>query len=427
MIQNLATLEFQSKKLNKKIQEGAFIQKVQSTPTTFTLRVRIPGETLVIHLGRGRGVEGMWLDETPPHKDFRIKDRFDDWLKNNLIGQKITKVETDKKYRILNFNLISKRGNTLFSLFYKGRNLNFVFKSEEFIFKSWIGKKEEDLGVKKYTPSEIYKGIYEGPEEKAGEVKLCDIQDHYNSLVSKKSDNRKRKLIEKKLLEIERGFENIEKAQKLQQLLYGFNIDQTEKEFKKINLKIKKKYDENEFQFRDRAFQKIKNLKKSFEFLKSKKEKLKNEFDNLSEVTHLKKVNLPNWLEKSGRKLKDKSILEFTLNDKKGALGKNIKGNDYLRNQFGTKSDTWFHLENEKSCHVVLKIELSSIDGEIAELIGSLIRDSMKKNSTELRLIYTSLSNIKGLKGKSGAVTITNPNYFKVLYNPKWKEIISLD
>jgi len=427
MIQNHSTLKHQVEHLNNKLGSGAFIQKVQSTPTSFTFRARTPGATQILHVGRGRGVEGIWFDEIPPKKEYRIKDRFDDWLKNNLIGQKLTKLRIDQNYRMIIFDLESKDGEATFAVFYKGRNLNFFFKNRDFIFRSWVGKKEENSNISKEENSSYFEGIYDGAIELQGEIKVGDIQGHYETLISKKSVSRRKKLLQTKIKRIKKTYESIEQAKNLQNELYGFSVEKTESALAGIGLKIKKRFDENEYQFRDRAFAKIKNLKKSADFLLEKERKINSELNNLKEVIHLKKVNFPNWNEFKGRKLKNKSIIEFSIGEIRGALGKNVKGNDFLRNQFGTKKDTWFHLESEKSCHVVVKVEHGLVDDEVAEQIGSLIRDTMKKSSTELHLIYAPLSRVKGLKGKSGAVTISNPNYFKVLYNPKWKEIISLD
>ncbi|MBK23741.1 MAG: hypothetical protein CME70_07015 [Halobacteriovorax sp.] len=427
MIQNHSTLKYQVEHLNKKLSSGAFIQKVQSTPTTFTFRARTPGSTQIIHLGRGKGVEGLWVDEIPPKKEYRIKDRFDDWLKNNLIGQKIVKLSVDNNYRMIIFDLESKSGMAIFAVFYKGRNLNFFFKNKDFIFRSWIGKKEANSKITQEGNSSYFEGIYDGATELEGEIKIGNIQSHYDTLITRKSTGRRKKLLQAKIKKIKKTHVFIEQAKDLQNELYGFNSEKTESALAGIGLKIKKRFDENEYQFKDRAFAKLKNLKKSAKFLLEKERKINLELSNLKEVIHLKKVNFPNWNEFKGRKLKNKSVVEFRIGETRGALGKNVKGNDFLRNQYGSKNDTWFHLENEKSCHVVIKEEFAFINNELAELIGSLIRDTMKKSSTELHLIYTSLSNIKGLKGKSGAVTISNPNYFKVLYNPKWKEIISLD
>ena len=125
MIQNLSTLASQVKLINLRLEEGAFVQKIQSTPTTFCIRARVPGDSLFIHIGRGKGVEGLWLEEVGPQKEFRIKDRFDDRLKKNLMVLRINKITCDQEQRLLNIELSSKEKKCLFSLFYKGRSLNF--------------------------------------------------------------------------------------------------------------------------------------------------------------------------------------------------------------------------------------------------------------------------------------------------------------
>lgn len=427
MIQNLSTLVSQVELINLSLEEGAFVQKIQSTPTTFCIRARIPGDSLFIHIGRGRGVEGLWLEEAAPEKEYRVKDRFDDWLKKNLIGLRINKMTCDKEQRIIHIDLTSKDKKYLFSLFYKGRALNFSFISNEESFRSWVGKKEEGYDVLPNTSTEVFRELYSGPKAKTGEVKTYDLLEHYKSLVVKKSNSKKKKTLTKKITLLKTQLNYIDQAKELQGKLYGLGPQDIELAYKKIELKIKVKTGETEHQFRDRAFQKIKNLKNSKQYKEDKIRNLEEEVKASHDFFSLKKTNQPNWAEIKGRKVKNNSILSFTILGRKGLLGRNVKGNDYARNTFGSKSDTWFHLDKEKSCHVVLKMSKEEVTQEVADLIGSLIRDEMKKSSLELRLVYSSLSEIRGIRGRSGSVTISNPNYFKVLYNQNWKEIISVD
>lgn len=424
MIQNMATLAEQANQINQHLKESAFIQKVQSTPVSVVLRIRLPGKSIFLHFGRGRGTEGLWLGDSAPSPDIRIRDKFQEWIKKYIVGQKITQVLIDEKYRIINFSLTSKYGESVFGLFYKGRKLYFSYKTlglENSSFKSWL------LGREDLSDENLFVDIYDGPEDKVGDVLVGSIEDSYKTLITYKEDTKRKKLIKKKI-EIELNkIENIEKAVPLQGEMYSLNPSQITLKFKSLNLSIKEKYGENEHRFRDRAFTKIKNFKTSKNFSELKISKLRQDLENTKRSSFLQKTKYPVWANEIKHK-KNKDVVFFAIGKIKGGIGKNVKGNDYLRNKFSTLSeDSWFHLEGEKSSHVVVKAKLEQISMKEIEQIGSLIRDHMHLSVESVKLIGSSIKNIKGLKGRPGAVTISNPNYFDVLYNSAWKEIISID
>ena len=420
----MATLADQSKKVNEILNDSAFIQKVQSTPVSVVLRVRLPGKSIFLHLGRGRGTEGLWLGESAPVAEIRIRDKFQEWIKKYIVGQKITQITIDKKYRILTFELVSKYGEGRLGLFYKGRKLYFSYRTlgvEGSIFKSWR------LGSEENITEGLFEDIYDGPEDKMGDISTGDIESIYKSLVTYKEDTKKKKLLNRKIQTETKKLENIELALPLQSEMYSLNSSEIRERFKKIGLSIKEKYGENEHKFRDRAFTKIKNFKTSRKFSEEKLKTLTSEMKSCEKTIFLQKTKFPVWA--APQKInKNKDIVSFTMGKIKGAVGKNVRGNDYLRNKFSSSADdSWFHLEGEKSSHIVLKAKLGDLTDIDVEQIGSLLRDHMHLSVERIKLIGSSIKNIKGLKGKAGAVTVSNPNYFDVLYNSAWKEIISID
>jgi hypothetical protein len=375
-------------------------------------------------LGRGRGTEGIWLGEKAPIADIRVRDKFQEWVKKYIVGQKITQISVDKKYRILTFDLVSKYGEGRLGFFYKGRKLYFSYRTigiEGSIFKSWRLGSEENLN------EGLFEDIYDGPEDKFGEVKPGDIESIYKSLVTYKEDTKKKKLLNKKIQNELKKLKNIEQAIPLQGEMYSLSPLEIRERFKNIGLSIKEKYGENEHKFRDRAFTKIKNFKTSKKFSEEKLEKLTSELKSCEKTIFLQKTKFPVWANPQ-KIIKNKDIVTFKMGKIKGAIGKNVRGNDYLRNKFSTSGDdSWFHLEGEKSSHIVLKTKLAELSASEVEQIGSLLRDHMHLSVERVKLIGSSIKNIKGLKGKAGAVTVSNPNYFDVLYNSAWKEIISID
>lgn len=426
MIQGHIQLATEISKINTELAQFAPIQKIQSTPTTFCLRIRLPGKTMFLHIGRGRGVEGVWKTDSAPIAEVRIRDRFNDWLKKNIKGQVLESIELDEKYRIIKLNLLKKDSKTSFYLFYKGRRLYFsqIFMGEEgSVFRSWVGKKE--VGNFENSFESIFGELYAGPSP-VQDSQNIEVSDHYDSLYKIKSNNRKKKLLTKKIKDIELKIDRISNSAELQGQIPVIDEKEIEQKFKNFGLKLKGKREENIYQFRDRAFKKIKNFKKSKEFLENKKDNLETELKNVKNIKELKKTTLPEWGDPKLAK-KRTNVVYFKIGKISGAYGKNAKGNDFLRNSFGNPKDSWFHLEGERSCHLVIKLELKDIEQSVMELIGSVIRDVTKYKGTEVNLVASKLADIRGVSGRSGAVTMKKPYYFKVLYNSEWKEIISVD
>ena len=124
---------------------------------------------------------------------------------------------------------------------------------------------------------------------------------------------------------------------------------------------------------------------------------------------------------------KNKYYDEYTLDNKyRLGLGLNSQGNDNLRKSYGKKNDFWFHIENYKSCHCIVKVEnISDINDKYFDSIGSIIRDKSKLDIEIIPLVFTQVKNLKGLKGRAGAVLIKKQKYREVKYDCNWREIIS--
>lgn len=417
----------QIENLNQSLKGQGHIQKIQSTPTTFCFRVRIPGESVFIHFGRGHGVEGVWFDGAGPESKIRIKDKFDDWLRKSLIGARIARFECDSEQRIVSIEYFKDGSLGKISFYYKGRRLYFCDYHNQKSFSSWIGVFEEWGEKELPSPKVMFGSLYSGPIQSKEEKEIPPIGNHYSSLVEVKENKREKKKNEKKIqkLKEEISLVNCVPQAQAEMGLVNENEKEVQKVLEAFKINKKKKREESFFQYRDRMFQKLKNLKKSREFLQEKLAKLEIQHKKGYSQEFLKKTIMPEWKTPSRRK--NKNIFYFEINGIKGGIGRNTSGNDQLRNSFANKDDIWFHLEGDKSPHVILKTSIENINEELAGLVGSLIRDQMNQKLQEMRLIYTKVKNLRGLPGKSGAVTIKNPSYFKVLYNENWTEIIALD
>ncbi len=84
MIQYYRDLESQVKAIQSEGLTGGQIQKIYSTSQLVSLSIRIPGKTWSLYLGRGSGIEGFWLGDSPPPSHLRRKDNFLEYLRRHL-------------------------------------------------------------------------------------------------------------------------------------------------------------------------------------------------------------------------------------------------------------------------------------------------------------------------------------------------------
>jgi len=207
--------------------------------------------------------------------------------------------------------------------------------------------------------------------------------------------------------------------------------DRDKKEIIISGVKFKFQKGLSEYKKKGLIFDKLKDFKKAQVLLEKRLKETKNErieFEKKGEEKGIEgiKVLEPFWSKvKETSALKPEYNVDFfeTKDALKMAIGKDVKANDYLRSKWANKEDFWFHLEGQKSGHLIVKGDLK-FNEELFCHIGSLIRDYSKLEITEISLIYTQVKNIKGLKGKTGTVTHTKAKYLRVKYQKNWPEFI---
>ena len=69
------------------------VQKIYSTEHFIHLETRAPGQSLHVYLGRGSHYEGLFLWDKKPFADSRRQDKYLEYLRKNLRGQKIINVK----------------------------------------------------------------------------------------------------------------------------------------------------------------------------------------------------------------------------------------------------------------------------------------------------------------------------------------------
>jgi hypothetical protein len=166
----------------------------------------------------------------------------------------------------------------------------------------------------------------------------------------------------------------------------------------------------NIHQRRDIVFTKVKQLKLAEQNLIRRLEESQKELHQSGGNIVERRPNLiePVWGERqleSAPVNHEEGYLIFELPDHVNiALGKTAQGNDFIRSQWAKKDYVWFHLEGGTSCHLIVNKKIDEIGQDIFNLAGNLIAKYSKYGAEIIPLIFTQVSNLKGVKGSAGMV-----------------------
>ena len=466
MRQNYYEIDRSVNEYNEKIEKENVtygqIQKIYSTPHLICLRVRFPGLNYNLYLGRGSHYEGFWSSMDTPPPELRIKDRFLEYLRKALLSSKIRFIKIDESDRVLYIPYFKSKKVNCLSLFWKGRDLYFqnIFfdKGEKYkCLKSWVGVTQELLSISEMNEEEIiefskksFDELDRGKFEKKRVIKKDypkerkEIQSYFQSdifITSNKEIKKKIKSLKIKLKKIEKDLERVREYKNLEKNLMEDHLDlEGASHYFILNRKITFDKDWSSFKKKDILFNRVKKLKKGesvlMERLTSCNQEilnLENDIGNYKKSVEGKKTLVPIWNNKLNKKEKltkeyeplgyDEYILDCKY---RIAFGKDARGNDNLRKNFGNKEDFWFHIENYKSSHCIVKIKsISDFKSIYFEVIASLLRDKSSLDLNSIPLVFTQVKNLKGIKGKAGLVKFKKAKYRTESYNKDWKEIIS--
>lgn len=95
-------------------------------------------------------------------------------------------------------------------------------------------------------------------------------------------------------------------------------------------------------------------------------------------------------------------------------IGQNAKENWNLIDE-SESDDLWFHLNNFKSCHIVLR-QKKKITHDDLIYIAKLVKENTSKcrDINNLKVCYCHIKDIKKCKSKLGSVIITNQKYINI-------------
>lgn len=441
MIQNYNSLANEIHKFNDLLVKPAPVQKIFSTSRYIAIGLRIPGQSIWLYLGRGKGYEGIWNSDKQPESFLRKIDKLLQYLRKHLSGNIFLNISLDIKDRIVVFETIRASKASKFYFFYKGRDFYFLHsyfneKSEPVLFSSWDGKlKERNVldAFDKIGRQEIGK---EGDFKKSTLNDLIELEK--KSALKNKELLKSKKFIKRKSNFIKEDLERVRKWKELTSKVEKWTSEYIE--FEKsllLDLRGKVKISGIKFNFNksqgfyqrtDMIYQKIKRLKKAEIFLEKRFfDTIKNvqeeqDFENkLPIIAPIWKSSNLNIIKKKKDDVGEYEV--FIFNSFEFRIGRNAISNDQLRVNWCKKEDWWFHIEGVSSAHAYLKVKKSiSLDFELISLIGSALKDLSRFQGQEVPLIYTQVKNLKGVKGKRGSVLFKKQKQIRINYITSWKE-----
>lgn len=426
----------------------AKIQKIMSSPSAICLFCRVPGETFYLYIGRGGRGSGVFYFDRPIPPEYRIKDKYLEFLRKELKNWALQSVKILESAPVVHLNFFKNRETKDFFLLFDGRDLHFIVhetsKGESLLFKSWSGKREKSKEVvevpllekelKDRTTREDFKLDFK--EEEMENV----LWGKYLIDRRQKKIKRHKKFLQRKKSRITKDLEKNFKWRTLEEIVQGgqWPREVSAPFFLVGGVKIRVTGRESSGKIKDLIYTKLKKLKKG-EFIQRERliavEKMIGEgspgSDEVAEVT-FKRFEGPVWRNQKVERPKDqgqqdKDVDYFSVEGHSVAIGKNIRGNDRLRNSWAKGSDTWLHIEGEKGSHLVVKTDnFLNLSKDSQEALASLLSSYSNYQGLEIPIIYSQVKGIKGLKGVAGSVTIKKPRYLTLSFRKDWQEILSI-
>ena len=452
MIQYQQELSQNIQKINA-LRGNCYLQKIYSTSSVICISCRSREKTSFFYLGRGNGIEGLWVSGEKVSPELRRIDRFLEYLRKHLGGAELLGATQIFNDRCLQLSYRKFGHENLFLFFWRGRKLYFLnyffdHKLKKIcLMKSWQGK---DILDAELSSEKLYAHLQDIGLEKSftGNFKTSKtsieevLKREKEKLLRLNSSPRKKKQLRKKLEKITQDLDRIEDCTFLQRKLQMEEVDfsniKTELSFGKIKLKFKQEL--TSYQKRDRAFEKIKAYKRGTKILWERKRLVEYEIEKVEEGVpetlerQLEMVE-PYWILPRRRKHKGESIesaggvahpeVRFfrTEDGILFALGMSAGANDFLRSKWANRKDWWFHIEGYVGAHAVIKeSSWENIGEEVVSLIASSLRDFSKLEILEIPIIFTRVENLRGVKGGRGKVLYKKERYLRVDYRENWRK-----
>lgn len=394
------------------------IQKVFASPHYIILSCRAPGETFFLYIGKGAKYNGLWYCEANIDPKFRIRDRWNQYIKKHVVGFKITKIWIENE--IVACLDCEKVGTLLISYFNSSLKVG-IRDKDGFVTLPW----GEVLSYKDFLDKEVNKSFI--GQVDISENNYGDLLEDLESKSTKNSSKKVNKKKNRKILNIENDLEALRKSLTIWDKVIASEIDLSENEYKFNKLKLKFEKEQSYESKRNDILNRLKRYKKAVSLLEKRVEETKQKEESKEiELTDLPKLE-PEWRQykqslkkKVDGEFKQYQALEYTIYE-----GINAKSNDFIRNSLSNKGDWWFHDESNPSQHVILKCEDDRLDIALLELVGQIFLLKTQDHS-QANLIYTKVKYLKSVKGKPGLVRYSKEKSITVFKNQELMEKITL-
>ena len=440
MIQTYNDILQEIQSFNEDFAKIAQIQKLYSSSQYICMQIREPGKSKYLYFGRGKSYEGFWEGATQIPSPLRKRDQFLEYMRRYLSGSVLTGVDIDVEDRVvrLEYRRFGKRCRFMF--FYRGRELYFsnIYYDEKLhymrTFCSWIkGVIDEELDDFKMF-NELGRNDIDKNRNSREKISIDKLLlDEKKRALNLLSSGKSKKFLKRKITNIQGDIDKVNKWPELTTFAENcsdFSKMPMKNTFAGHRLNFKTK---EHFTRRDELYTKIKKLKKAQKILALRfsdtEENLKQLPDLSEDYENKLKIIKPIWSVTNDsdtvQVMSEKGYKVIKLEGIHLAVGISAIGNDQVRKEWAKKTDFWFHLEGDKSPHIIIKLDSPVMDLNVFEIVTAAMLHYVGSTATEARLIYTQVKNIKGVKGAAGKVTIKKEKKISVILNKSWNDIIN--
>lgn len=423
MIQNFSTFKAEVSKLDTIIGDNAQLQKIYTSSYYLCFAVRTPGKTHYAYIGRGKGQEGFWTGDEKLPSHLRKKDQFLEYLRKHLMGTRLLNIKVPFNDRLAVITYQKWGAQNQLVLFYKGRTLEFLhcYKLESGSYQSLSNVfptiNRSDI-YEEYELRDLW-GDYlkDFSQMKLSDVNIKDLLSEEITIAKTKGESKKKKFLQRKFEKISLDLAKVRKNAEITDKINDYYQSPFKIEDNIFGLKIKFNKDMSDGAKINKVYEKIKKLKRAEPILVERLENTKKELakkdkgENNLAITQIfsKKLTEAKNTPKQNYKVIDFKNLKI-------GYGTSATGNDQLRKNWASKTDIWFHINNQTSSHIIIKgLDIQDLTEEHFMKIGEIYNEIANGELSEIDLVCTQVKNLKGVTGVPGSVTVKKAKYRKIL------------
>lgn len=409
--------------------EPCQIQKIYTTGLYLCLSIRVPGKTHWWWIGRQAPHNHILRESIPPLAKYRALDSAVEWIRSRYKGRWLHSIEYDQGKNQL--KLIEADQKRILILGYKNNVLHFLEcnKNED---TSWFVLRSDAGSITKTDdPNEI---DYFDSNKSNTELNPSDELERWYKNFNNQYQKKNTRKIKNKISNIEKDLQRLRLYPELYEIAQNHQrlMEKIKLEIKTLTIKFNSS--DSAYTRADKVFSRAKRFKAAIKLQENRLEKekallLKRELG--SEVPNINKLpwkfnsqSLKTKTDTSNVKKTDYEVF-YLASGATMAIGKTSQANDYLRKEWAAKDDLWVHIEDQKSGHLFLK-QAALPDQVTWTIIASILRDYAGIEFEQINLVWTTVRNLKAVKGSPGMVRFSKEKRIMVDYNPQWRNLLTL-